>query len=128
MPVVALGAAGSLAEQPPIRDLVNPAGVEGSTAEQPVGGEDRAPDRPQLADRLGGVLRAGRVVAAARRSGGGDEALIEANGSEQHSGDQPFHDKRSSAESRTSSASESRTPSCPSRSSRPSTPGRATIT
>src|SRR4051812_44614595 len=94
--LVALRAGGSLAEQAPIRDLVDPATVEGSAAEQSVAGQDRAPNRPQLADRLGSVLRAGRVVAAARRSRGGDEALIEANGSEQQSGDQPFHDKRSS--------------------------------
>src|SRR6266540_6656195 len=119
-----LGASGSVTEEAPIGELVNAAVAERVAAEQPPAGQDRAADRAQLADRLHGVGGAGGVVAAARAEGRRDEALIEADRGDQDGGRQPFHDKRSSSGASTSSARQARTPSCPSRSSSPSTPGR----
>ena len=111
-----------------VRDVVDTARAEGVAAEQPPPGEHGAAGGSQLADRLRRVVRAGGLIAAAARQSGRDPALVGANGGEQQRGQEPFHDKRSPLSSRTSSVSDSRTPLAPSRSTRPSTPGRATIT
>src|SRR5262245_41431219 len=121
-----LGAGGRIAEEAPIGELVEAAVAEWVAAQQPPGGQDQAPDRSQLADRLDRVLGATRVVAAAGGERRRDPALVEPDRGDQQGGRQAFHDKRSSpAASLINSASEARTPSLPSRSSRPSAPGRA---
>src|SRR4051794_37759556 len=93
-------------EEPAVGDFVDTAVAEGIAAEQAPAGQDGPPHRAQLADRLHRVLRAGRVIAAARGEGGGNEALVEADGRDQQRGERPFHDKRSSPPSSTSSARE----------------------
>src|SRR3954447_14209264 len=98
-----LGAGGGAAEEPPVGDLVDPTVAEGVAAQQAPGGEDRSAYRAELADRLHGVARAGRVVPAARGHGGRDPALIGADRGQQQGGDQPFHDKRPSSGASTSS-------------------------
>src|SRR6478672_11628673 len=121
--LVAFRAGRRAPEQVPVLELVHPALAPGVAAQQAPGGEDRPAQRAELADRLHRVAGTGRVVAAARREGGGDPAPVDPNWGDQDRGQEPFHDKRSSSEESTSSASESRTPAAPSRSSRPSTPG-----
>ena len=83
-------------EELAVGELVDPAVAEGIAAQQAPARQDRPPDRPELADRLHRVLRAGGVVAAAGRERRRDEALVEADGGDQQGGEEPFHDKRSS--------------------------------
>ena len=121
---------GRVAEEAPVRELVDAAVAERVAAQQPPAGEDRAADRAQLADRLGprrpsrsgstGSAGRGRARPSAGRAGSARSGAPSATVSRQT--------LPARAAVLMSSASEERMPSCPSRSSRPSAPGRATIT
>ena len=71
-------------------DRVVAAVAERVAARQAPGGEDRAAHDAELADRLRRVGRAGRLVLAAARQGGRDEALVEPDRGEDDRGSERF--------------------------------------
>src|SRR3954470_13433304 len=68
---------------------VEPSLGPGVAAKQPGESEIRADQRSVHPDRLHGVLRATRVIAAGRPEGRGDEALIDPEEREQRQGEDP---------------------------------------
>ena len=117
-------------------DGVVAAVAERVAARQAPGGQDRAADDAQLANRLHGVGRAGGLVLAAARERRRDQALVEADRGEDD-GEQPRVSRftlqvrrfRPPARPlRPAPASAVATPAGPSRSTRPATSGRATST
>ena len=72
-----------VAKQPPIGQLVDPAGAPGVTAHDPPYGEDRSPDHSELAHRLHGVAGAARVIAAARLEIGRDQPPVGVQGQQE---------------------------------------------
>src|SRR5690348_11200143 len=65
-----------LAEELALGEGIEAAVAERVAPQQTPAGEDGATNRPELADRLLGVGRAARVVAAARAKRGGEEASV----------------------------------------------------
>ena len=77
------------AEQGSLGQRIEPAVAEGVASQDPPSGQDHAAKRPELADRLLGVGRAGRVVAAAPAERGGDEPAVEADRQQRDRGREP---------------------------------------
>ena len=72
-------ACGRCAEQRLVLDEVDAAVAPGVAAKQPPGGQHDSSQHTVAADRLDGVLGAGRMVLAARGKRGRDRALVEAD-------------------------------------------------
>src|SRR5690349_2087893 len=99
--------------------------AEGVAAQQAPGCQQCPTNHPEAANRLGGIVRAARLVATAAREPGRDPSLIEANRGEKR----PFHVERFfPAEPARASSMLARTPEEPSRSIRSPISGRATKT
>jgi hypothetical protein len=61
-----------------IGNIIDTAVTQRIASEEPPRGENRSLYRPEFAHSLGCVARAGRLVLAASRKGGGNPALVEA--------------------------------------------------
>src|SRR5262245_60557280 len=106
-----LRAGPGIPEEPAVLELIEAALAEGVAAQEPPAREDGPADRAELLDRLDGVVGTGRVVTAAGSDRRRDQPLIHPDREDQEGSQQPFHDKRSSPEASTSSASDAATPS-----------------
>lgn len=104
---------------------VEAAVAERVATQQTPGGEEEAAGDPKALDRLDGVARTGRLVAAAAGTGRGDPASVGADRSQ----NDPFHVERPPAGVPAKASSRLlATPGLPSRSTRSPISERATMT